>query len=195
MKGGTGHKHVAVCNGTPHPTQDPLFRPVVQGGLYGGSLHELQYMIEALTWIVNEQMAGAQNMVKIHTTTFDQIVQNLSRTGTQQARQIVWDYINAMPTLYFVQCGREACPVPWVVFENEAPIAMVFTEYDHALQTSKALIEDHSHIRVLGLPTNAASMYVTALAAQGIEYVCFNHGPQRFDAPMEEVLLARMVLC
>ena len=129
-------------------------------------------------------------MVKTNTTSFDQIVQHLSRTGTQQARKKVWDYINAMPTLFFVQCGREACPVPWILFENESPVAMVFTEYELALKTAKAMTEDDCHIRVLGLPTNAASMYVTALAAQGIEHVCFNHGPQRFDAPMEEVLLA-----
>lgn len=129
-------------------------------------------------------------MVKIETTTFDQIIANLSRTGTKQARQRVWDYINAMPTLFFVQCGRQSCPVPWIVFEEDTPIAMVFTNYEQALQTAKTLIEDDNHIRALGLPTNAASMYVNALAAQGVEQVCFNHGPQRFDAPMQEVLLA-----
>ncbi len=129
-------------------------------------------------------------MVRIETTTFEQIVQNLSRTGTKQARQRVWDYINAMPTIFFVQCGRQSCPVPWIVFEEEAPTAMVFTNYEQAMQTAKALIEDDNHVRVLGLPTNAASMYVNALAAQGVEHVCFNHGPQRFDAPMQEVLLA-----
>ena len=67
---------------------------------------------------------------------------------------------------------------------------MVFTNYEQALQTAKALIEDDNQVRVLGLPTNAASMYVTALAAQGVQHVCFNHGPQRFDAKMDEVLLA-----
>ena len=135
-------------------------------------------------------MAGAQNMVKIKTTSFDQIVQNLSRNGTKQARQCVWDYINAMPTIFFVQCGRQACPVPWVVFEEDTPTVMVFTNYEQALKTAKALIEEDNQVRVLGLPTNAASLYVNALAAQGVEQVCFNHGPQRFDAPMKEVLLA-----
>jgi len=135
-------------------------------------------------------MAGAQNMVKLEKTNFNQIVQNFFRTGTKQARQQVWDYINAMPTIFFVQCGRRSCPVPWVVFEEDKPIAMVFTNYEQALQTAKALIEDDNQVRVLGLPTNAASMYVTALAAQGVQHVCFNHGPQRFDAKMDEVLLA-----
>jgi hypothetical protein len=109
--------------------------------------------------------------------------------GTKQARQLVWDHINAMSTMYFVQCGGESSPIPWIVFEDEVPTAMVFTNYEHAIKTAQALIEDDTYVRVVGLPTNAASMYVTALAAQGVEHVCFNHGPQRFDAPMEEVLL------
>ena len=129
-------------------------------------------------------------MVKIQHHNFDQIIQNFTRMGTMQSRQLVWDYINAMPTIFFVQCGRQSCPVPWIVFEEDVPIAMVFTNYEQAIQTAKALIEDNNHVRVLGLPTNAASMYVSALAAQGVEYVCFNHGPQRFDAPVQEVLLA-----
>ena len=114
--------------------------------------------------------------------------------GTKQARQLVWDHIKAMPTMYFVQCGRESSPIPWVVFEDDIPTAMVFTNYEHALKTAQAIIEDDTYVRVVGLPTNAASMYVTALAAQGVEQVCFNHGPQRFDAPMEEVLLALTTL-
>jgi hypothetical protein len=129
-------------------------------------------------------------VVKIQTKTFSQVVQNLSRTGTQQARQLVWDYINAMPTMYFVQCGRQTCPAPWIVFEDDKPTALVFTNYDQALKTAHSFIEEDEEIRVVGLPTNAASMYVTALAAQGVEQVCFNHGPQRFDSPMQEVLLA-----
>ncbi len=129
-------------------------------------------------------------MVKIHTKTFDQIVQNLYRSGTTQARQLVWDYINALPTMYFAQCGRKSCPIPWIVFEEDTPTAMVFTSYELAKKTAFALFENEEEVRVLGLPTNAASMYVTALAAQGVEHVCFNHGPQRFDAPMQEVLLA-----
>lgn len=133
-------------------------------------------------------------MVKFQVKTFDQIVQNLTRMGTKQARQLVWDHINAMPTMYFVQCGRESSPIPWIVFEDDTPTAMVFTNYEHALKTAQALIEDDTYVRVVGLPTNAASMYVTALAAQGVEHVCFNHGPQRFDAPMEEVLLALTTL-
>ncbi|MBC8309582.1 MAG: hypothetical protein ISR75_00660 [Phycisphaerales bacterium] len=129
-------------------------------------------------------------MVKIHNKTFNQTVQHFSRTRTQQARQLVWDYINAMPTIYFVQCGRKKCPIPWIVFEQDAPTAMVFTNYELAVQTASALFENDEEFRILGLPTNAASMYVMALAGQGVEYVCFNHGPQRFDAPMQEVLLA-----
>ena len=129
-------------------------------------------------------------MVKIHTKTFDQIVQNLTRMGTQQARQLVWDYINGMPSMFFVQCGRQSCPSPWIVFEEDVPTVMIFTNFEQALQTAKAMIEDDEHFGVVGLPTNAASMYVTALAAQGVEQVCFNHGPKRFDAPMDEVLLA-----
>ncbi len=129
-------------------------------------------------------------MVKIHNKNFDQIVQNLTRMGTSQARQLVWDYINAMPTMYFVQCGRQSCPVPWIVFEDDIPMAMVFTNYEHAIQTAQAFMEDDEYVRVVGLPTNASSMYVIALAAQGVQQVCFNHGPQRFDAPMQEVLLA-----
>jgi hypothetical protein len=133
-------------------------------------------------------------MVKIRTKTFDQIVQQFDRTGTQQARQRVWDYINSMPTIFFVQCGRQSCSVPWIVFEEEKPTAMVFTNYDHAAQTASVLIEEGDKVRVVGLPTNAAYMYVTALAAQGVEYVCFNHGPKRFDAPMQEVLMALRTL-
>jgi hypothetical protein len=129
-------------------------------------------------------------MVKIHNKSFDQIVQNLTRMGTNQARQLVWDYINAMPTMYFVQCGRQSSPVPWIVFEDDIPMAMVFTSYEHALQAAQAFMQDDEYVRVVGLPTNASSMYVIALAAQGVQQVCFNHGPQRFDAPMQEVLLA-----
>ena len=95
-----------------------------------------------------------------------------------------------MPALYFVQCGRKSCPVPWIVFEDDSPIAMVFTESKNALNAAKSMIEDSENVRVVGLPTNAASMYMTAIAAQGVTSVCFNHGPQRFDAPMDEVLLS-----
>ena len=65
-----------------------------------------------------------------------------------------------------------------------------FTESEHALQAAKSIIEDGENIRVVGLPTNAASMYMTAIAAQGVQTVCFNHGPERFDAPMDEVLVS-----
>jgi|TARA_B100000959_G_scaffold262204_1_gene300407 hypothetical protein len=129
-------------------------------------------------------------MVKIHNKTFNQIVQHFARTGTQQSRQLIWDYINAMPSMYFVQCGRKKCPIPWIAFEQDTPTAMVFTSYELAIKTASALFENDEEFRILGLPTNAASMYVMALAAQGVEFVCFNHGPQRFDAPMQEVLLA-----
>lgn len=95
-----------------------------------------------------------------------------------------------MPTLYFIQCGQQSCPVPWIMFEQDEPIAMVFTNPEHALQVAKSVIEDGENIRVVGLPTNAAAMYMTAIAAQGVQTVCFNHGPSRFDAPMDEVLLS-----
>ncbi len=65
---------------------------------------------------------------------------------------------------------------------------MVFTETECALNAAKSMIEDGENVRVVGLPTNAASMYMTAIAAQGVNSVCFNHGPQRFDASMDEVL-------
>ena len=96
--------------------------------------------------------------------------------------------------MYFVQCGRESRPIPWITFEEEAPLALIFTSPNQALEAAKGLIEDVNEVRVIGLPTNAAAMYVTALAAQGIEKVCFNHGPQRFDAHMDEVLSALQLL-
>jgi hypothetical protein len=76
------------------------------------------------------------------------------------------------------------------MFENEEPTAMVFTSSEEALKVAKSIIEDCENVRVVGLPTNAASMYMTAIAAQGVNSVCFNHGPSRFDAPMDEVLLS-----
>jgi hypothetical protein len=129
-------------------------------------------------------------MVHINKQTLNQAVEHFSQNGTSQARQRVWAFINAMPALYFVQCGRKSCPVPWIMFEDDVPTAMVFTESEHALQAAKSIIEDGENIRVVGLPTNAASMYMTAIAAQGVQTVCFNHGPERFDAPMDEVLVS-----
>jgi len=67
---------------------------------------------------------------------------------------------------------------------------MVFTQQAQALRVAKQMIEDNSEVRIIGLPMNAASMYMTAIAAQGVERVCFDHGPKRFDASMDEVLLA-----
>ena len=75
------------------------------------------------------------------------------------------------------------------MFEDDVPTAMVFTYYEHAIQAAKLYIEDGDNVRVVGLPTNAASMYMTAIAAQGVNHVCFNHGPHRFDSLMDEVLL------
>jgi len=95
-----------------------------------------------------------------------------------------------METLYFVQCGSRNASVPWVVFEEDEPLAMVFTDRGRALEAAGAIIEDDSELRVVGLPTNAASMYIAALAAQGVTAVCFNHGPKRFDAPVDEVFMA-----
>jgi hypothetical protein len=129
-------------------------------------------------------------MVRIEKRTFDQVVEQLFQSGTKQARQRVWDYIAAMPTLYFVQCGRRSRPVPWITFEEDVPTAMVFTEFERAMQAARTCIEDGSNIRVVGLPTNAASMYITAIAAQGVTHVCFNHGPQRFTSAIDEVILA-----
>jgi hypothetical protein len=129
-------------------------------------------------------------MVRIEKRTFDQVVEQLFQLRTKQAKQQVWDYIAAMPMLYFVQCGRRSSPVPWITFEEDVPTAMVFTEFDRAMQAAKTCIEDGSNIRIVGLPTNAASMYITAIAAQGVTNVCFNHGPRRFTSPIDEVILA-----
>jgi len=128
-------------------------------------------------------------MVRINNQTFNQVVEQLMHTQTTQARSNVWSFINAMPALYFVQCGRKSCPVPWIIFEEDIPTAMVFTNSEQALQAAKSMIEEGENVRVVGLPTNAASMYMTAIAAQGVGVVCFNHGPHRFDASMDEVLL------
>ena len=129
-------------------------------------------------------------MVRIEKRTFDQVVEQLFQLGTKQAKQRVWDYVAALPTLFFVQCGRRSCPVPWIMFEDDVPTAMVFTEFDRATLAANSCIEDVASLRVVGLPTNAASMYITALAAQGVTHVCFNHGPQKFSASIDEVLLA-----
>lgn len=129
-------------------------------------------------------------MVRLEKHTFDQVVEQFLHIRTQKSRQQVLDYILAMPALYFVQCGRRSCPVPWITFESDVPIAMVFTEYDRATQAIKSFIGDEHITRIVGLPTNAASMYMAAVGAQGVSRVCFNHGPQRFDAMLEEVLLA-----
>ena len=129
-------------------------------------------------------------MVRIEKQSFEKAVEHLIATGTRQARQRVWDYIAAMPTLYFVQCGQRSRSVPWIMFLEDVPTAMVFTEYERAKQAASSIIEQNSEVRIVGLPTNAASMYITALAAQGVECVCFNHGPNRFDATIDEVLLS-----
>jgi len=128
-------------------------------------------------------------VVRLEQSTFDQAVAHLYHSRTKQSRQLVWDFIRAMPTLYFVMCGDRSCSVPWITFDGDVPIAMLFTDYDRAVMAARSHIADDSQPRVVGLPTNAASMYISALAAQGIERVCINHGPQRFDAPISEVLL------
>ena len=129
-------------------------------------------------------------MFKINKKTFTQTVEQYAKTGTTQAKEQVWSYINSMPALYFVQCGRQSCPVPWIMFEEDQPVAMVFTNPELALQVAKAVLDEEDSIRVVGLPTNAASMYVTAIAGQGVQKVCFNHGPSRFDASMDEVMFS-----
>ncbi len=129
-------------------------------------------------------------MVQLRNKTFNQIVKQYTNDRTGHAKRLVWDYINAIPTIYFVQCGRRECSVPWIMFEKDTPVAMLFTDYDCAIQAANSYIEDCDNVRVVGLPANAASMYVTAVAAQGVEHVCFNHGPNRFDATMEEVLVS-----
>ncbi|MDP7004967.1 MAG: hypothetical protein QF718_01990 [Phycisphaerales bacterium] len=129
-------------------------------------------------------------MVRIKKNTFNQIVKQYTNDRTGQTKRLVWNYINSMQKIYFVQCGRRECPVPWIMFEEDIPVAMLFTDCDQAIQAANSCIEDCGNLRVVGLPTNAASMYVTAIAAQGVEHVCFNHGPNRFDATMEEVLIS-----
>lgn len=129
-------------------------------------------------------------MVKIEQHTLDQLVDTFHKRRTEQTRQLVWNELSAMPMLYFVHCGSRMSSVPWVVFEYDEPLAMVFTDCERALASAEAIVEDGSELRIVGLPTNAASMYIAALAAQGVSRVCFNHGPKRFDASVEEVLLA-----
>ena len=129
-------------------------------------------------------------MVRIETTTYDHAVEQLHQTGTTQARKRIWDFINSQQTLYFVQCGSGSSAVPWIMFEGDEPMAMVFTSLERAKQAATSCIEQKHEIRVVGLPTDAASMYINAIAAQGVPMVCFNHGPQRFDAAMDEVLIA-----
>ena len=80
--------------------------------------------------------------------------------------------------------------VPWILFEEDQPTAMIFTDYERAIRAATSCLEQSQQIRIIGLPTNATSMYINALAGQGVCRVCFNHGPQRFDAYMDEVLLA-----
>jgi|TARA_B100000959_G_scaffold76469_1_gene81203 hypothetical protein len=129
-------------------------------------------------------------MVRIEQRTLDQLVETFKNRQTAQTRQLVWNELAAMDTLFFVQCGRRNASVPWVVFEEDEPLAMVFTDSGRALVAAQAIVEDDSELRVVGLPTNAASMYIAALAAQGVTTVCFNHGPKRFDAPVDEVFMA-----
>ena len=129
-------------------------------------------------------------MVRIEQRTLDQLVETYHQQRTEQTRQLVWNELSSMPTLYFVQCGSRTASVPWVVFENEEPVAMVFTNSKRAIDSARAIVEDDSELHVVGLPTNAASMYIAALAAQGVVTVCFNHGPKRFDASVDEVLFA-----
>lgn len=129
-------------------------------------------------------------MVKIEQRTLDQLVETFQNRQTIQTRKMVWNELAAMDTLYFVQCGGRNASVPWVVFEDDEPLAMVFTNQNRALASAQAIVEDNSELRVVGLPTNAASMYIAALAAQGVTTVCFNHGPKRFDAPVDEVYMA-----
>ena len=128
-------------------------------------------------------------MVKIEQRTIDQLVHAYQSRQTIQTRQLVWNELASMETLYFVQCGCRNAAVPWVVFEEDEPLAMVFTNCQRAIDSAKAIVEDGSELRVVGLPTNAASMYIAALAAQGVTTVCFNHGPKRFDAPVDEVFM------
>jgi hypothetical protein len=129
-------------------------------------------------------------MVKLEQRTLDQLVETFQNRQTIQTRKMVWNELAAMDTLYFVQCGGRNASVPWVVFEDDEPLAMVFTNQNRALASAQAIVEDNSELRVVGLPTNAASMYIAALAAQGVTTVCFNHGPKRFDAPVDEVYMA-----
>ena len=129
-------------------------------------------------------------MVRIEQHTLDQLVETFQNRQTTQTRQLIWNELASMDTLYFVQCGGRNSSVPWVVFEEDEPLAMVFTDQNRALASAQAIVEDDSELRVVGLPANAASMYIAALAAQGVTTVCFNHGPKRFDAPVDEVFMA-----
>lgn len=129
-------------------------------------------------------------MVRLETRTFDQLVDQATTRPTACARAQVLAAIASMGTWYFVQCGRIGAPVPWIVFEEDQPLAMVFTGERHAARVASAMIEDDSVMRVVGLPPAAAVLYLAALGAQGVASVCFNHGPRRFDATIEEALMA-----
>ena len=129
-------------------------------------------------------------MVRIKKQTYDQAIEKLNQSSTCNARNYVWDHITAQPTLYFVHRGSQSCSVPWILFEEDQPTAMIFTNYERAIRVATSCLEQSQQIRIIGLPTNATSMYINALAGQGVCRVCFNHGPQRFDAYMDEVLLA-----
>ena len=93
-----------------------------------------------------------------------------------------------------MQRGSQSCSVPWILFEEDQPTAMIFTDYERALGAATSCLEKSQQIRIIGLPTNAAFMYINALAGQGVYHACFNHGPQRFDAYMDEVLLSIKLL-
>ncbi len=129
-------------------------------------------------------------MVRLETRTFDQLVDHATIRPTVCARAQVLTAIASMGTWYFVQCGRVGAPVPWIVFEDDQPLAMVFTDERRASKVASAMIEDDSVMRVVGLPPAAAVLYLAALGAQGVASVCFNHGPCRFDATIEEALVA-----
>jgi len=87
---------------------------------------------------------------------------------------------------YFVQCGPRDQSVPWIVFEDDEPMAMVFTDPKLAQRVAQSMISTDGEIRVVGLPVAAATMYVAALEAQGVGKLCINHGPNRFDASIQE---------
>ncbi len=125
-------------------------------------------------------------MVRLEQSSLNQLVAHANERGTSASRAMVWGHVASLPMWYFVQCGPRDQSVPWIVFEDDEPMAMVFTDPKLAQRVAQSMISTDGDIRVVGLPVAAATMYVAALEAQGVGKLCINHGPNRFDAAIQE---------